>query len=271
MANEQISILGCGWLGFPLAKSLLAKGYSVKGSSTTKSKESLFKRNGITPYTLTVGNDSKDDSLALFLEGSEVVIISFPPKRTENVVSLYQRQIQSIISSINSTQKIIFISSTSVYPNTNSWVNEKMICTPEKKSGKAILAVENILNKNFAQRLTIIRFAGLIGYDRQPGRFLANKEKLINGMAPINLIHRDDCIGLIQTVLQKKSWGEIINGCADEHPFREHFYRLASQNLGLTPPEFKKETVTNYKKICNKKSKQLLQYTYKFPDPTLLI
>ncbi|WP_105002615.1 hypothetical protein [Tenacibaculum sp. SG-28] len=86
-------------------------------------------------------------------------------------------------------------------------------------------------------------------------------------MAPVNLIHRDDCIGLIQAILHKNIWGEIINGCADKHPLREKFYRLASKNLGLTPPEFKNTATTAYKKVCNEKSKQYLEYSYKFPDP----
>ncbi|WP_146104769.1 hypothetical protein [Tenacibaculum sp. SG-28] len=176
MGNKQISILGCGWLGFPLAKSLVSAGYKVKGSSTSKSKEILFKNNGIIPFTFALGNEDLNDSLALFLKDSESIIISFPPKRSENIVALYQRQIESVLPFINNTQKVIFISSTSVYPNTNSWVDENLICTPKKQSGKAILAVENILSKAFSERLTIVRFAGLIGNDRQPGRFLANKK-----------------------------------------------------------------------------------------------
>ena len=43
--REKISILGCGWLGLPLAKSLLAKGYKIKGSTTSESKlEAKFNR-----------------------------------------------------------------------------------------------------------------------------------------------------------------------------------------------------------------------------------
>ena len=34
----QVSILGCGWLGLPLAKSLIEKGFSVNGSTTSVEK-----------------------------------------------------------------------------------------------------------------------------------------------------------------------------------------------------------------------------------------
>ncbi|WP_321539617.1 NAD(P)-binding domain-containing protein [Flavobacterium piscinae] len=47
---KQISILGCGWLGMPLAKHLLQKGYSIKGSTTTETKLELLQNEGITPF-----------------------------------------------------------------------------------------------------------------------------------------------------------------------------------------------------------------------------
>ncbi len=40
---KSIGILGCGWLGFPLAKFLKKKNYSIKVSSTNKDKNSIFK------------------------------------------------------------------------------------------------------------------------------------------------------------------------------------------------------------------------------------
>jgi 3-hydroxyisobutyrate dehydrogenase-like beta-hydroxyacid dehydrogenase len=49
---KQISILGCGWLGFPLAISLVQKGYVVKGSTTSLEKQDLFLKNGILPYAI---------------------------------------------------------------------------------------------------------------------------------------------------------------------------------------------------------------------------
>jgi 3-hydroxyisobutyrate dehydrogenase-like beta-hydroxyacid dehydrogenase len=49
---KQISILGCGWLGMPLAKSLLEKGFSVKGSTTSFEKISAIESNGIQPFQI---------------------------------------------------------------------------------------------------------------------------------------------------------------------------------------------------------------------------
>ena len=47
--RKKIAILGCGWLGLPLAKSLLSKGYKVKGSTTSESKLEILENAGVLP------------------------------------------------------------------------------------------------------------------------------------------------------------------------------------------------------------------------------
>jgi len=83
-----------------------------------------------------------------------------------------------------SVQKLIFISSTSVYADDNSLVSEDTIPMPTLESGKQLVAIENRLmeNKNF--KTTVVRFGGLIGKDRHPIRFLAGKKKLKIQMLP---------------------------------------------------------------------------------------
>lgn len=269
MQNQQISVLGCGWLGLPLAKRLISKKFIVKGSSTTQTKKPILIEADIKPYLFKLG-DNKREQYQKFLSGSQIIIINFPPKRIPNIKSIYQEQIKDILPHITSSQKVIFISSTSVYQDTNDWVTESIETKPEKDSGKAILAVEELLKSKLKQNLTILRLSGLVGYDRIPGKFLANKKEVSNGKAPVNIIHQDDCIGLICAIIQKKCWGEIINGCADEHPSKEIFYTKAAKHANLTPPEFKISELSKFKKISNTKSKSILNYSYKYPNPLAL-
>jgi UDP-N-acetyl-D-mannosaminuronate dehydrogenase len=42
--EKNISILGCGWLGLPLAKGSIGKGISVKGSTTSPNKISILEK-----------------------------------------------------------------------------------------------------------------------------------------------------------------------------------------------------------------------------------
>ena len=222
----HISILGCGWLGLPLATSLIQKGYQVKGATTTPDKVSLLKEEGIDPYIISVAPDHIEGDIASFLD-SDVLILNVPPRRkNEDVVHHYPACIAQLLTYIvpSRIRKVIFISTTSVYQNTNNTVTEDIEPTPTKASGKAVLAAEKHLQSCSHITTTVIRLAGLIGKDRHPGRFLSGKQHLPNGAAPVNLIHLDDCINLITGVLTKGIWGEVFNGCADQHPTRKAFY-----------------------------------------------
>lgn len=273
MKHKQISIVGSGWLGLPLAQHLQSKGYIIKSSTTSKEKIKSLADENFTSYCFKLGTEESDTILPDFTSNSGIIIINFPPKRKiEDIETVYPQQVEQLLNHINDTQKVIFISSTSVYQNTNTIVDERLSTIPEKASGKAVLNAENVLKTKLKERLTILRLSGLIGYERMPGRFLATKTNLKNGNAPINVIHRDDCIGLITAITEQNCWGEIINGCSDEHPLRSVFYTLAAENIGLTPPTFvKDEEQTIFKIISNTKSKELLKYSYKYPDPLKLI
>ena len=64
----QISILGCGWLGFPLAKALVSKGFSVKGSTTSDEKIAVLKNAGIEPFLIALSENKTSGKLTEFLD-----------------------------------------------------------------------------------------------------------------------------------------------------------------------------------------------------------
>ena len=49
-----VSILGCGWFGSALAKSLTGKGIVVKGSTTSPGKLLALKTSGIDTYLVNI-------------------------------------------------------------------------------------------------------------------------------------------------------------------------------------------------------------------------
>ena len=46
----QIAIIGCGWLGFPLAKELASNSYKIIGSLRNEERFDEFKSIGIEPF-----------------------------------------------------------------------------------------------------------------------------------------------------------------------------------------------------------------------------
>jgi nucleoside-diphosphate-sugar epimerase len=269
----QISILGCGWLGLPLAKALLKDKFLVKGSTTSVDKLSVLENFGIKPYLLALSEDKTIGNLTAFLESSEILIINIPPKLRSTQKENFVSKIKNIIPSIekSSIENVLFISSTSVYGEDNLLVSEETQLNPDTESGKQLVLVEQLLPANLNFKTTILRFGGLIGEDRHPIKFLAGRKNIENPNAPINLIHLEDCIGIILAILKQKGNGKLktndtFNAVAPHHPSRQEYYIKKAIELNLALPEFNLENTSFGKTILSNKVETVLSYTFLKPN-----
>lgn len=268
---NQISILGCGWLGLPLAKSLIAKNRSVNGSTTSENKLQILKDASINPYLVALESESISESINDFLDKSEILIIDIPPKLrgtnsdTSQERKIFVDKIQILIPFIerSTIKKVLFVSSTSVYSEENGLVSEETIPNPETESGKQLFLAEEILRNNQNFETTILRFGGLIGEDRHPVKFLAGKENLENPDAPVNLIHQNDCINIIEEIIDQSKWNEVFNAVAPFHPTREEYYTQKAKEHGLVLPKFSSEKSHIKKIISSEKVENSLNYHFK--------
>src|SRR5690606_20928474 len=115
--TKHVGILGCGWLGLPLAERLLQIGCSVKGSTTTAAKLEILGARGIDPFLIRVEASQITGNIRAFLSGLEVLIIDFPPGLRRQPPGDYLQAIRLLLNSIREAEvkNIIFVSSTSVY------------------------------------------------------------------------------------------------------------------------------------------------------------
>ena len=267
---KTISILGCGWLGLPLAKQLVQAGYTIKGATTTPEKLPVLKSAGIAPYLIKVTDRLEGDELGHFFD-TDLLFVNIPPggRRDPKVANTYPQKIAAIAKMAvqKNIANLIFISSTSVYGNDNSIVDESTATNPVTASGKGLVAAEQYLEQLDTPQATILRMAGLVGGSRKPGRFLAGKKNLPNGSAPVNLVHLEDCVALITSLIKKEAFGAIFNVAADGHPEKAAFYTAQALNDGLTPPTFNAEQESEYKIISNARIKSALNYKFIHPDP----
>lgn len=270
--SKQISILGCGWLGLPLAKHLASKGHRIKGS--VRKKESLCElaQSPAQTYILDVGTKRITGNLPGFLKNAEILIISIPPRLRKQSSENFVDRIKIIVPHIEQSgiKKVVFISSTSVYTNDNSTVTEETLPMPETESGKQLLASENILKMNSHFQTTVIRFGGLIGPNRHPVTSLAGKKNLEDPEAPVNLIHLDDCIQIISSIIAQDKWAEIFNAVASFHPMKERYYREAARKKGLSEPCFNRAFPSKGKIVCSRKIQHVLNYKFIKSDLNLL-
>lgn len=259
----QISILGCGWLGLPLAQALIGKGFSVNGSTTSQVKTVQLSNAGINPFLITLTANGIEGDIANFLCRSEILIIDIPPKLRGGNSESFIDKIKTLIPHIEAAgiAKVMFASSTAVYADDNTIVTEDTPARPQTESGKQLLEAEGLL-ANAKFKTTVLRFGGLVGEDRQPVKYLAGKENLENPDGPVNLIHQKDCIGIMLKVIEKDCWGEIFNAVAPYHPTREQHYTQQAQTLNLPLPKFSHEKPSKGKTISSQKLADGLGYKF---------
>lgn len=266
---KTISILGCGWFGTPLAVELAGNQFELKGSTTSFEKLKKLKLLGIKPYLIQIPFGEKEAKSEHFNDffRCDLLLINIPPRRNSSEQHSFGQKIQQIeqLAVIYHIPEIIFISSTSVYGDQNAEVDESSIAQPDSDSGRILLDAENYLKNQNQFRTTIVRFGGLVGPHRNPGRFLSGKTELANGHAPVNLIHLHDCIRIILKIIEKKTFGHTFNAVAPSHPSREVFYTQAAKQANLPQPQFIPE-LRQWKKVSSVQLEPLLNYTFQLPN-----
>jgi len=269
----MISILGCGWLGFPLAQHLLTHGYNVKGSTTTAAKQVLLEKNGIDNYLISIPDDLDDPASSEFWT-SKILFLNIPPGRgSKNVEKQYTELIEAVRDRIarddSGIERVIFASSTSVYPSSEGHYTEQDTALNDtaRPSGSAILKAEQLLQESNKFSTVVVRFGGLYGYERHPVKYLSGRKNISSPLKPVNLIHQADCIGIVHALIQSDIKEGVFNAVSDGHPPRKTLYQSAAKHYDLPPPEFDNNSPSVDRIISNEKLKENLGYKFTYPNP----
>jgi nucleoside-diphosphate-sugar epimerase len=229
-------------------------GKRVKASTRSQTRLPEMSSLGLEPFIVDIRQLS--DIIQEFLQAN-ILIINVPSKSIDGFENLL-KEIE-----ISEIGKVLFVSSTSVYENKNKTILES---GGEESTTSALLAIENLFRSSSNITTTIVRFGGLIGYGRNPGRFFREGRLVSNPDSHLNLIHRDDCIGIISQIVEQEVWGEVFNCCADTHPTKREFYTQAAKSTGAPIPEFENSGARSFKIISNQKVKRFLKYDFMHPD-----
>ena len=243
-SNYCISILGCGWLGLPLARQLIQQGHQIKGSTTSQQKMKVMKSIGIIPYLIKLAEE--EPQWVDFLQ-TDVLVIAIPLKEI--------KPFEHLMKTLPSKVKVIYTSSTAVYLPSKEPINEKNALDAQHPFS----AIEHVI-RNSENPSTIIRLAGLFDQRRHPGHWFA-KKVLSNPNGTVNLVHLNDCLGIIEKIIVHQVWDEVFNACANEHPSRKDFFSRASIALGSPPPQIN-EQKTSIKIIDNQWVKKKLDFSF---------
>ncbi|MEX2566728.1 MAG: epimerase [Cyclobacteriaceae bacterium] len=246
-----ISIIGLGWLGLPLAQILQKKGNKVLGSTTSLEKSRHLRQLGFQNTIFKLGPDPEGENPETLFQ-TEILFINIPPSRRTKPDDFHPRQIQhlKVMAENAGIPKIIYVSSTSVYPNENQIATENEILNRQNTGNPALLEAEDLLWDAKSYDLTVIRFGGLLGVNRVPGRYFSSKENVI-GHPPVNYIHRNDAVKSIEWIIEKDLWNQTFNIVSPLHPSKKEVFEKNAEEMGFPPPK-------NYHPATNQKWKQIL-------------
>ncbi|MBL1416925.1 MAG: NAD(P)H-binding protein [Moritella sp.] len=270
--QPKIAIIGAGWLGKPLARQLLSQDYPLTVSCSHTEKAASLVAQGIPAVSATLSDEPQGDWASL-LSNKDIAICLLPASRGNHASAPLAVQIALLLALLKKYQvgKFIFISSTSIYHKTDQALTE----TSPLNSSSTVYAAEQLIQQQQDIDCTIIRFSGLISADRNPTRSLSKKSSdghiFDAGESPINLIHQQDAVGVIEQVIKQQCWGEIFNACCDHHASRQDFYQQAAKQLGITMPSFTAKNSKPHCIIANEKLKQRLNYQFSHQSATDLV
>ena len=277
----RVLIVGCGYVGVPLGKELVRQGQTVFGLRRSTLAAEEMQSVGITPLHADI---TKPDSLKNLPRDFDWVVncTASGGGGADDYRKIYLKGNRNLITWLAGSplKKFVYTSSTSVYgQNDGSTVTEKSPIAPDAETSKVLAETEQLLlaaaqQENFPA--VILRVAGIYGPARGHSfkQFLRGDARIEgDGTRWLNMIHRDDLIGVIIGALENASAGEIFNA-ADNAPVSQRgFFAWLAAELNRPMPStvlpdaeiWRKRGVTN-KRVSNAKLRAKLNYEFQFPD-----
>lgn len=213
---------------------------------------------------ISLSEDAIQGNIDDFLKDAEILIINVPPRLRGSNKENYVKKMELLHRAIShsAVQKVIFVSSSSVYGAIEGEVDEETEPRPSTESGRQLLASESIFSADEGLGTTIIRFGGLIGRERHPINMLSGKKGLSNGNHPINLIHLNDCIRIIHSSIENNWWNEIFNGVFPHHPKKKNYYTSEAKKRGLQVPDYKDDNAKKGKIVRSNSLISVKNFTF---------
>ena len=248
---KTVSILGCGWLGFALAQKF-KKNHHIKATTTSQQKLQKLQENGLEAFLLS---EESHEKLNEFLE-CDILIIAVPPSKFKDLKAFILKVLQH-----NQSSHTIFISSSSVYDNINEDLHENVRI--KMPINKVLYETEQLFDFS---KTTILRCAGLMGFDRIIGKY-SNGKLVVQSNKKTNYVHQTDVINAIAFVLEKQLFG-TYNLCSKVHYSKEEIYTYFARKFDFTYFGFECSHEEKSRTINSEKLRKL-GFEYLYDDPKL--
>jgi nucleoside-diphosphate-sugar epimerase len=264
----RILVVGAGDIGGQLAIKMVSAGHDVWGMR--RSDKPIG--HGV---QIIIGDVSEPESLLEIPDNIDILVytVASPEFSKEGYHKYYYRGISHVLHALKAQGQVpkhaFFTSSTSVYHQMDaSWVDEESPTEPHSFAGIELLQAEAVLEKGYIPA-TSVRFPGIYG----PGRNRMIEQARQGGHcdpAPevwTNRIHRDDCVGVLQFLIEKVLAGEPIEpiylGCDSQPSTLFEILEWMKDRIGDVEPDYElPEATRRANRRCS--NKRLIAAGYQF-------
>ena len=170
----------------------------------------------------------------------DVLIITIPPSSKGYFDAIEDAYSYLSLNEAITTQ-VIFLSSISFYDDK-----------------KIVVEAENLV-KTKDKDIVILRLGGLMGYDRIAGKYTAG---ITIENRTTNYVHRDDVIGIIETLIKQKVTNKIFDVVAPIQSTRKEIFRQNAKQFNFAETKFNKNISTT-KELSSEILCEILGYKFK--------
>ena len=219
----NIAIIGCGYVGYAVAKYWKQNSdLVITATTTTPAKVTRLE---VVANKVEIVNSSDVEALKSVLQNQDVVLLSVGPKSRDAYEETYLKTAENIVSvlrEIPTVKQLIYTASYSVYGDRNgSKVNEETPTAPNNPNAEILDKTEQILLSASSEnlRVCILRLGGIYGEGRTLLKIFSRafgETRPGSGEDTTNWIHLDDIVGAIEFARQQQLQG-IYNIVDDAH------------------------------------------------------
>lgn len=221
---------------------------------------------------------------------AQAAVLCYAPGRDPTVdrrrfyVDGTRRLLAALMQQRVSLRRVVWIGSTSALPDRDAWLDEDCDERPDHERGRVQRDAEAVVIEHAQQHgipWFVLRLGGLYGPGRGLDRIYRRRgthgqsdsqadELPGDGMAPTNLVHRDDAVAAVLAALAAPADRHgVVHVVDDEHTPRRWMYQRLAERLGLPPVEWADPVppgaAPRGKRVSNRRLKQQLGVQLRFP------
>ncbi len=242
MDSRSRMIVGCGYVGKPLAAKWHALGDVVFPTTRSQDRARQFEQQGWQPILADV---TRPETLRQLPEADTVVFaVGYDSDSGASREDVYAEGLKNVLEHLSeATRRLVFVSTTGVYGDADGQtVDEETPCEPARAGGKAFLKAEQYLRNHpvWSQRSVTLRMAGIYGPQRIPrsADIEAGKPIPAPGGGALNLIHVDDAVQAICLAADAEEFSPLYIVSDGSPVDRRDYYREVARLLDAPEPAF---------------------------------